>query len=73
MFQRPLRRSLQMKKIIANASLRVLLCTATAYKEADQHIANIEIPSCLPTRMHPVWLKKSQKIFYIKFTQKKLQ
>ena len=21
---------------------------------ADQHIANIEIPSCLPTRMHPV-------------------
>ena len=26
----------------------------TAYKEADQHIANIEIPSCLPTRMHPV-------------------
>ena len=24
----------------------------------DQHIANIEIPSCLPTRMHPVQLKK---------------
>ena len=20
----------------------------------DQHISNIEIPSCLPTRMHPV-------------------
>ena len=23
-------------------------------QRADQHIANIEIPSCLPTRMHPV-------------------
>ena len=28
-----LRRSLQMKKIIANAPLDVLLCTATAYKQ----------------------------------------
>ena len=43
------RRSLQMKKIIANASLCVLVCTATAYKEqllytaTDQHIAKIEI------------------------------
>ena len=23
-------------------------------QRADQHIANIEIPSCLPTRMHPM-------------------
>ena len=23
-------------------------------QRADQHIANIEIPSCLPTKMHPV-------------------
>ena len=23
-------------------------------QRADQHIVNIEIPSCLPTRMHPV-------------------
>ena len=23
-------------------------------QRADKHIANIEIPSCLPTRMHPV-------------------
>ena len=47
-FQRQLRRSLQMKMIIANAPLCVLLCIATTYKEqlctaTDQHIANIEI------------------------------
>ena len=42
-------------------------------QRADQHIANIEIPSCLPTRVNPVLLKKSQKTFYIKFTQKKVQ
>ena len=40
--------SLQLKKIIANAALCVLLCAARAYKEqlftaTDQHIANIEI------------------------------
>ena len=29
--------------------------------------------SCLTTRIHPVYLKKSLKTFYIKFTQKKLQ
>ena len=23
-------------------------------QRADQHIPNIELPSCLPTRMHPV-------------------
>ena len=46
--QRQLTRSLQMKKIIANAPLCVLLCSATAYKDklctaTDQHMANIEI------------------------------
>ena len=42
-------------------------------QRTDQHIANIEIPSCVFIRMHPVELKKSQKTFYIKFKQKKVQ
>ena len=41
-------------------------------QRADQHRANSR-NSCLPTRIHPVYLKKSLKIFYIKFTQKKVQ
>ena len=41
-------------------------------QRADQHIANSR-NSCLPTRIHPVYLKKSLKIFYIKYTQKKVQ
>ena len=41
-------------------------------QRADQHRANSR-NSCLPTRIHPVYLKKSLKTFYIKFTQKKLQ
>ena len=41
-------------------------------QRADQHIANSR-NSCLPTRIHPVYLKKSLKTFYIKFTQEKLQ
>ena len=41
-------------------------------QRADQYIANSRI-SCLPTRIHPVYLKKSLKIFYIKYTQKKVQ
>ena len=36
-------------------------------QRADQHIANSR-NSFLPTRIHPVYLKKSQKTFYIKFT-----
>ena len=41
-----------MKKIIANATLCVLLCTAAAYKDqlcvaTDRHIANIEIVAYL--------------------------
>ena len=41
-------------------------------QKADQHIANSR-NSCLPTRIHPVYLKKSLKTFYIKFTQQKVQ
>ena len=37
-------------------------------QRADQHIANSR-NSCLPTRIHPVYLKKSLKTF----TQKKVQ
>ena len=39
---------------------------------ADQHIANSR-NSCLPTRIHIMYLKKSQKSFYITFTQKKVR
>ena len=42
-------------------------------QRADQHIANSRNSSCLPTRIHPVYLKKSHETFYIKFTQKKVQ
>ena len=41
-------------------------------QRADQHIANSRY-SCLPTRIHLVYLKKSLKIFYIKYAQKKMQ
>ena len=41
-------------------------------QRADQHIANSR-NSCLPSRMHPMELKKSQKTFYMEFTQKKMQ
>ena len=44
----------------------------TKTERADQHIANGR-NSCLSTRIHLVYLKKSQKTFYIKFTQKKVQ
>ena len=41
-------------------------------QRADQHIAKVDSRnSCLPTRIHPVYLKKSLKTFYIKFTQKR--
>ena len=71
-FQRQLRRSLHMKKIITYAPLCVLLRTVTAVTKADKHIVNSR-NSYLPTRIHPMKLKKPQKIFYIKFTQKKVQ
>ena len=41
-------------------------------QRADQHIANSR-NSCLPTRIHSVYLKESLRTFYIKFTQKKVQ
>ena len=41
-------------------------------QRADQHIANSR-NSCLPTKIHAVYLKKSQKTFYIKSTQKEVQ
>ena len=40
-------------------------------QRADQYIANSR--NCLPTRIHPVYLKKSRKSFYLKFAQKKVQ
>ena len=44
-------------------------------QRADQHILYLanNRNSCLPTRIHPVQLKKSQKTFYINFTRKKVQ
>ena len=44
----------------------------TKTERADQRIANSR-NSFLPTRIHPVYLKKSLNSFYIKFTQKKVQ
>ena len=44
-----------------------LLWTATAYK-----VQTNSRNSSLPTRTHPVYLKKLLKIFYIKATQKKV-
>ena len=41
-------------------------------ERAEQHIANSR-NSCLPTRIHPIYLKKSRKTFYTKCTQKKVQ
>ena len=41
-------------------------------QRADQHRAN-RGNSSLPTGIHSVYLKKSMKTFYIKFTQKKVQ
>ena len=41
-------------------------------QRAGQIITNSR-NSCLPSRIHPVQIKKSQKTFYIKFTQKKVQ
>ena len=39
-------------------------------QRVDQHIANSR-NSCLPTRIHPVYLKKSLKTFYINiYTEK---
>ena len=59
-----------MKKIIANAPLYVLLCTATAYKE-DTNTQLTHRKSCLPTSMHPVQLKKiTEDILHKTYTEK---
>ena len=44
-------------------------------QRADQHILYLanNRNSCLPTRIHPVQLKKPQKTFCINFTRKKVQ
>ena len=42
-------------------------------KRRATHIIANSRNSCLPTRIHPVQLKKPQKTFFIKFTQKKVQ
>ena len=56
------------EKVIANAPLCVLPCTATAYtKSRPTCIANSR-KSCLLTRIHPVYLKQPLKTFYIKFS-----
>ena len=58
----------QIKKIIANAPLCVLLCTATAYKE-QTNITNSR-NSRLPTRIHPVYLKITEDILHKIYTEK---
>ena len=55
----------QIKKIIANAPLCVLLCTATAYKEQTN-----SRNSRLPTRIHPVYLKITEDILHKIYTEK---
>ena len=59
-----------MKKSIANAALCVLLFTATAFRE-DTSIQLTHRKSCLPTRMHPVLLKKiTEDILHKTYTEK---
>ena len=41
-------------------------------ERVEEHMVNSR-NSCLSTRIHPMYLKKSLKTFYIKFTQKKVQ
>ena len=43
------------------------------YKEQTNIAIANSRNSCLPTRIHPVYLTKSLKKFYIKFTEKKVQ
>ena len=60
------------EKDYRKCSLMCFTLYSYSIQRVDQHIANSRT-SCLPTRIHPVYLKKSLKTFYIKFTQKKLQ
>ena len=57
-----MRRSLQLKKIIANAPYVYYFAQPQQLQRADQHIANSR-NSCLPTRIHPVYLKKHRRHF----------
>ena len=54
-------------------SLMCFTLQSHSMQRADQYIANSRNSSYLPTRIHPVYLKISQKIFYIKFALKKVQ
>ena len=58
------------KKDYRKCSFMCFTLFSHSMQRADQHI-NMEIVVYL--RMHPVKLKKSQKIFYITLTQKKVQ
>ena len=63
------------KKDYHKCSFLVFYFAQHSIQTADQPtyiIANSR-NSCLPTRIHPVQLRKSQKTFYITFTQKKVQ
>ena len=60
------------EKDYRKCSLMCFTLHSYSIQRVDQHIANSR-NSCLPTRIHPVYLKKSLKTFYIKFTQKKQQ
>ena len=42
------------KKDYRKCSFMYFTLYGHSIQRAVQHIANIEIPSCLPTRMHPV-------------------
>ena len=42
------------KKDFRKCSFMFFTLHSQSIQRADQHIANIEISSCLPTRMHPV-------------------
>ena len=74
--QRQLRRSLHMKKIIANALLQCFtshshsIQRALHTKSRPTYIIANSRNSCLPTRIHSVQLQEPQKTFYIKFKQK---
>ena len=57
------------EKDYCKCSFIVYFAQPQQLQRVDQHIANSR-NSCLPTRIHPVYLKKT---FCIKFTQKKVQ
>ena len=42
------------EKYYRKCSFMCFTLNSHSIQRADQHIANIEIPRCLPSRMHPV-------------------